>query len=462
NTTTNNMTHARNRSDEYHGSSISTTSPGSGANMRLHVDHTYRDFSRYLQHGGQTTKHKKSGANFPAKLYRMLSETRFSHIITWMPHGRAFKVLSKELLVTEAIPEYFSLSKFESFTRQLSGWGYKRLHRQGADCGGYYHESFLRGIPQLTVLMTRVTSKQGKYAPYPEGEPNFDLISRLYPLPPTSMLTNHKESRPQEGTVTAIPTSQSLPSIQAHDWSVAHSHNVMPASQPLPKSSASASAVAGAMTRCASPATSEEAIMMAPLLPIHNSAPSSETVQTSARESLMSSLASEAAPTQVASYYSSQPCYETRNAPRVQDPSQRRYLPAPMAASTFMNYQPPNQTTSGEHNGAHVGYSYSSYPANYASTPMAMSNDNTQYYGGAGHTSYGCEHQFEESEHEGFHADGLLDPLPHLRNFTNEEVQANAFGIATMWRDCKNKTDALDSDVFNSLKATIQVANKKI
>ncbi|KAL7524841.1 hypothetical protein ACHAXR_000739, partial [Thalassiosira sp. AJA248-18] len=111
----------------------------------------------------------------------MLSEPHFSHIITWMPHGGAFKILSKELLV--AIPGYFSLTKFESFTRQLSIWGYKRLYRRGADYGCYYHESFLRGIPQLTVLMTRVTSKQGKYAPYPEGEPNFDLISRRHPLP---------------------------------------------------------------------------------------------------------------------------------------------------------------------------------------------------------------------------------------------------------------------------------------
>jgi hypothetical protein len=47
------------------------------------------------------------------------------------PHGRAWKVLDKELLVKEVIPKYFGQSKFASFTRQLSGWGFKRLHQTG-------------------------------------------------------------------------------------------------------------------------------------------------------------------------------------------------------------------------------------------------------------------------------------------------------------------------------------------
>ncbi|KAL7525447.1 hypothetical protein ACHAXR_001009, partial [Thalassiosira sp. AJA248-18] len=68
----------------------------------------------------------------------MLSEPRFSNSITWMPHGRAWKILDKGLLVKEAIPPYFSLTKFESFTRQLSSWGFKRLHRQGPDIDCYY------------------------------------------------------------------------------------------------------------------------------------------------------------------------------------------------------------------------------------------------------------------------------------------------------------------------------------
>eukprot|EP00580_Thalassiosira_gravida_P005030 CAMPEP_0201654638 /NCGR_PEP_ID=MMETSP0493-20130528/45604_1 /ASSEMBLY_ACC=CAM_ASM_000838 /TAXON_ID=420259 /ORGANISM="Thalassiosira gravida, Strain GMp14c1" /LENGTH=101 /DNA_ID=CAMNT_0048131203 /DNA_START=86 /DNA_END=388 /DNA_ORIENTATION=- len=55
-----------------------------------HVDHTYRDFSKYIENGGKLIKHKKSEANFPAKLHKMLAEPANSHVITWMPHGRAW------------------------------------------------------------------------------------------------------------------------------------------------------------------------------------------------------------------------------------------------------------------------------------------------------------------------------------------------------------------------------------
>ena len=44
-------------------------------------------------------------------------------------------------------------------------------------------ELFLRGMPKLSVLMTRDTLSQGKLLPSPEDEPDFDMLSRLHPLP---------------------------------------------------------------------------------------------------------------------------------------------------------------------------------------------------------------------------------------------------------------------------------------
>lgn len=49
-----------------------------------YVDHTYRDFSRYTEEGGELIKHKKSTNNFPARLHKMLSDTMNSDVITWM------------------------------------------------------------------------------------------------------------------------------------------------------------------------------------------------------------------------------------------------------------------------------------------------------------------------------------------------------------------------------------------
>lgn len=61
---------------------MKTNSPSS----MKYVDHTYRDFSRYVEEGGELAKHKKSANNFPARLHKILSETDPDHsdVITWM------------------------------------------------------------------------------------------------------------------------------------------------------------------------------------------------------------------------------------------------------------------------------------------------------------------------------------------------------------------------------------------
>lgn len=99
--------------------------------MIRYVDHTYRDFSCYIDDGGELVKHKKCDRNFPAKVHQMLSDERHYGAITWMPHGRAFKVLDKDLLISSALPEYITCKKYESFTRQLNAWGFKRLYQSG-------------------------------------------------------------------------------------------------------------------------------------------------------------------------------------------------------------------------------------------------------------------------------------------------------------------------------------------
>ena len=87
----------------------------------------------------------------------------------------------------EVVPKYFVQSKYESFTRQLNGWGFKRLHQSGNDFNAYYHETFLRGLVHLTALMKRVVPNKGKLLPHVEGEPNFYEIEKQFPLPSSVM-----------------------------------------------------------------------------------------------------------------------------------------------------------------------------------------------------------------------------------------------------------------------------------
>ena len=50
------------------------------------------------------------------------------------------------------------------------------------DFGCYYHECFLRGIPEITCLIRRLPPNLGKAIPCKEAEPNFYAISKQYPL----------------------------------------------------------------------------------------------------------------------------------------------------------------------------------------------------------------------------------------------------------------------------------------
>ena len=110
----------------YHAGLNVAAMQNSHDSLPRYADHTYRDFSTYIKEGKRIEKHKKSDRNFPARLHVILSNEQYSHIISWMPHGRAWKVKNKELLVEEVIPKFFGQSKFASFARQLSGWGFKR------------------------------------------------------------------------------------------------------------------------------------------------------------------------------------------------------------------------------------------------------------------------------------------------------------------------------------------------
>lgn len=133
-----------------------------------------------LSHG---KKPRGTDSNFPAKLHDILSQNEYSSIITWMPHGRSWRVEQPVAFVEKLAQMFFSQKKYSSFNRQVTGWGFRRLTK-GPDKNTYYHELFLRGMPHLTKLMRRPPSaKKKKHVSDPQNEPNFCKISQEFPLP---------------------------------------------------------------------------------------------------------------------------------------------------------------------------------------------------------------------------------------------------------------------------------------
>jgi hypothetical protein len=66
---------------------------------------------------------------FPEKLMELLANPKTQHIVSWMPHGRAFKVHTQKQFIEEVLPTFAGSKniKYMSFNRQLNLWGFKRL-----------------------------------------------------------------------------------------------------------------------------------------------------------------------------------------------------------------------------------------------------------------------------------------------------------------------------------------------
>jgi len=150
----------------------------------------YRDFSQILDNqallqASNTSTEKQTSASsssstiekFPMKLHKIVERCEidgYSSIISWMPHGRSFKIHNRNEFVTKVMPKYFYITRFTSFIRQLTLYGFYKC-RKGADKGSFFHELFLRNRPGLCVGITRSSEKKRKL----ESEPNFYKMSYL-------------------------------------------------------------------------------------------------------------------------------------------------------------------------------------------------------------------------------------------------------------------------------------------
>ena len=98
----------------------------------------YRDFSHSQYHHDHNDRSNRKV--FPVLLHEFISDPQNCSIITWIPHGRAFKLLSRDKFESRSnIDSNFKLKKATSLIRQINGWGFHRVTR-GIEKGSYYHE----------------------------------------------------------------------------------------------------------------------------------------------------------------------------------------------------------------------------------------------------------------------------------------------------------------------------------
>jgi len=88
-----------------------------------------------------------------------VEKENLTSIISWQPHGRAFRIHNREKFIETVLPRFFGKIKMSSFLRQINLYGFRRIDR-GLDANGYYHELFLHGKPFLIEGMVRLKTKK--------------------------------------------------------------------------------------------------------------------------------------------------------------------------------------------------------------------------------------------------------------------------------------------------------------
>jgi HSF-type DNA-binding len=146
------------------------------------------DFSPWLSHSNSAIKEEEERissalvSTFPLKLQRILDKLETENsvdIISWLPHGRAFRLHDVSRFVTELMPQFFNQTKYSSFQRQLHMYNFQRItSKTNKDKGSYHHPSFIRGEPDKAGLIRRmrVNGKGTRQPGNPSSEPNFYLL----------------------------------------------------------------------------------------------------------------------------------------------------------------------------------------------------------------------------------------------------------------------------------------------
>ena len=99
---------------------------------------------------------------FAEKLHAILNDKSLNSIVTWLPSGKSFCIINKEAFTNIVLPKYFKESLFESFSRRLKRWGYRKVYTPGQKQIVIIHDLFQKGRIDLCKLMNGRASQSVK------------------------------------------------------------------------------------------------------------------------------------------------------------------------------------------------------------------------------------------------------------------------------------------------------------
>ncbi|PWA62356.1 hypothetical protein CTI12_AA362560 [Artemisia annua] len=86
--------------------------------------------------------HEAGPPPFLTKVYDMVDDSNYDHILSWNRGGQSFVVWDPQAFSTNLLPRYFKHNNFSSFIRQLNTYGFRKID---SDIWEFANEAFLKG-----------------------------------------------------------------------------------------------------------------------------------------------------------------------------------------------------------------------------------------------------------------------------------------------------------------------------
>jgi len=91
--------------------------------------------------------------NFAEKLHLVLNSRECNHAVAWLPSGCSFCITNRKEFANKILPKFFREAKFESFSRRLKRWGFRKAYASGLSHVIFSHDLFHRDRPNLCKAM---------------------------------------------------------------------------------------------------------------------------------------------------------------------------------------------------------------------------------------------------------------------------------------------------------------------
>lgn len=110
---------------------------------------------------GIRKRQKREIPVFLTKLFDIVSNTHYAHIVCWTKKGDSFKVVNDSAFSQQILAFHFKHSNMSSFIRQLNMYDFHKRQKT-RDVLVFYHDSFQRDMKHLLPLITRKTNPNYK------------------------------------------------------------------------------------------------------------------------------------------------------------------------------------------------------------------------------------------------------------------------------------------------------------